>query len=124
MTQEAAASRWLLLLESGDPDRLQEAAAMTASAVSLGVDVTLVWLSGALEALLSGRLIDAADEHGGAARLFAEAAETGRVRSLACSAAMVKSRTPPEKLRELVDDIVGWPTVVSLIRASERAFVW
>lgn len=97
---------------------------MTAAAVSLGIDVTLVWLSEALDALVSGRLEDAADDPGGAARLFAEAREAGMVRFLACSAAMVHSRVPPERVREKVDEIVGWPTVISAIRAAERSFVW
>ena len=124
MSGGAAASRWVLLLQSGDTGRLAEAAAMAAGAVSLGTDVTLVWLSGALEALVSGRLETEAGEPGSAAHLLTGARETGRVRFLACSAAMAKSRTPPERLREKVDEIVGWPTIISLIRASERSFVW
>lgn len=124
MSVGEAAPRWVLLLASGEPARLSEAAAMTAAAVSMGIDVTLVWLSDALETLLSGRLEAAADEPGGAARLFAEAREAGRVRSLACSAAMVRSRVSPERVRERVDEIVGWPTVVSVLRASEKSFVW
>jgi predicted peroxiredoxin len=124
MSGETAAPRFLLLLESGDPRRLAEAAAMAAAAVSLGTDVTLVWLSGALEALVSGRLEAEAGEPGSAAHLLAEARETGRLRSLACSAAMVKNRISPERLREKVDEIVGWPTVISLLRAAERSFVW
>ena len=124
MSGQTAAPRFLLLLESGDPGRLAEAAAMAAAAVSLGTDVTLVWLSGAVEALVSGRLEAEAGEPGSAARLFAEARETGRLRSLACSAAMVKNRTSAQRLREKVDEIVGWPTVVSLLRAAEKSFVW
>jgi predicted peroxiredoxin len=124
MSGEAPARRWVLLLQSGDSGRLAEAAAMAAAAVSLGTDVTLVWLSGAVDLLVSGRLEAESGEPGSAAHLFAEARETGRVRLLACSAAMVKSRTPPERLRERVDEIVGWPTVISLIRSSERSFLW
>lgn len=121
MTGEAGPG-WVLLLTSGDPRRLADAAAMSAAAASLGGEVTVVWLSEALDALVSGRL--ESDEPGSAPALFAEAAETGRLRRLACSAAMVRSRVPAEKLREIVDEIVGWPTVISLIRASERSFVW
>ena len=124
MNAGASAPRWVLLLASGEPSRLSEAAAMTAAAVSLGIDVTLVWLSDALDALLSGRLEAAADEPGGAGRLFAEAREAGNVRSFACSAAMVRSRVSPERVRATVDEIVGWPTVISAIRAAERSFVW
>jgi predicted peroxiredoxin len=119
-----AASRWVLLLETDDAGRLSEAAAMAASAASLGTEVTLVWLSGALEALLSGRLDDEPGEPGRASRLLAEARETGRVHALACSAAVVESGAAPEALRGSVDEIVGWPTIVSLIRSAEKSFVW
>jgi predicted peroxiredoxin len=124
MSAGAPAPRWVLLLASGEPARLSEAAAMTASAVSLGIDVTLVWLSDALDSLVSGRLEAAAEEPGSAARLFAEAREAGRVRSFACSAAMVRSKVSPSRVREMVDEIVGWPTVISAIKTAERSFVW
>jgi predicted peroxiredoxin len=124
VTGGGAAPRWVLLLASGEPARLSEAAAMTAGAVSLGIDVTLVWLSDALDALVSGRLEAADDEPGGAARLLAEAREAGGVRSFACSAAMVRKGFPPERVREKVDEIVGWPTVISAVRAAERSFIW
>ncbi len=124
MSGGGAAPRWVLLLATGEPARLSEAAAMTAAAASLGIEVTLVWLSEALDALLSGRLEAAGGESRGAARLFAEAREAGTIRSFACSAAMVASPFPPERVREKVDAIVGWPTVISAIRAAERSFVW
>lgn len=97
---------------------------MTAAAVSLGLEVTLVWLDGALDALVSGRLEEEVDEEAGAGRLFTEARETGRVRYLACSAASVRSKLGLDRVREKVDDIVGWPTAVGLIRAAEKSFVW
>jgi len=124
MTPGAGGSRWVLLLTSGDPHRLSEAAAMAASAASLGTDVTLVWLSGALEALVSGRLDDEPGEPGTASRLLAEARDTGRLHAMACSAAVVESGATPEALRASVDDIVGWPTIVALLRNAEKSFVW
>ena len=119
-----SAPRFVLLLQTGDPDRLAEAAAMAASAVTLGTDVTLVWLSGAAEALSSGRLEAEADEPGSAGNLLAEARESGRLRSLACSAALARNRRSQESLRDKVDEIVGWPTVVGLLKAAEKSFVW
>ena len=115
---------WVLLLQSGAEDVLYEAAAMTAAAVSLGIDVTLIWFDGALEALVSGRLAEEDEEAAGAGRLFAEARETGRVRHLACSASVVGRRLDRESLDRHVDDIVGWPTAIALIRSAERSFVW
>jgi len=122
---EAREPFWVLLLQRDAPDVLYEAAAMAAAAVSLGVGVTLVWFDAALEALASGRLEDAArDEPLAAWLLLAEARQTGKLRMLACSASMVTRKLSPEALRAKVDDVVGWPTAVSLIRRAERSFVW
>ncbi|HYT31920.1 MAG TPA: DsrE family protein [Thermoanaerobaculia bacterium] len=115
---------WVLLVQRDAPDVLYEAAAMTAAAVSLGVDVTLVWFDRALDLLASGQLHEDASGLERAARLFAEARETGRVRMLACSASMVGGKGSPEAVRQRVDGIVGWPTTISLIRRAERSFIW
>ncbi len=116
---------WVLLLQRDAPDVLYEAAAMTAAAVSLGLNVTLVWFDAALEALVSGRLEeDGVHEPGSAWGLISEARQTGSVRMLACSASMVSRKLSPDFLRARVDDVVGWPTAVSLIRRAERSFVW
>jgi predicted peroxiredoxin len=115
---------WVLLLQRGAEDVLYEAAAMTAAAVSLGIDVTLIWFDAALEALVSGRLAEEGEDPGSAGRLLAEARETGRVRHLACSASVVGRRLDREALDRSVDGIVGWPTAIGLIRAAEHSFVW
>jgi predicted peroxiredoxin len=121
----------VLLLQRGSEDVLYEAAAMTAAAVSMGLDVTLVWFDAALERLSKGELdtdgSPAAREPGtleAAAALFWEARATKSVRSLACSASMVARKAAADEIRARVDDIVGWPTTVSLIRSAERAFIW
>lgn len=121
---QARAPFWVLLLQRGAADSLYEAAAMTAAAVSLGVDVTLVWFDAALEMLVSGRLGDETAEPLSAWRLLTEARESGRVRMLACSASMVSGRLAPEDVRGQVDGLVGWPTAISLIRRAERSFIW
>ena len=116
---------WVLLLQRGSADALYEAAAMTAAAASLGIAVTLVWFDEALEGLVSGRLEESAEEEeASAGRLLALSRETGRVRFLACSASMVRVPSRAERVRRRVDDVVGWPTVIGLIRAAEKAFVW
>ncbi len=115
---------WVLLLQRGSDDALYQAMAMTASAVSLGLEVTLIWFDSALEALASGRLAESENDPTSAGRLLREARETGRVRSLACSASLVNTRRAAAATREKVDDIVGWPTAISLIRAAERSFIW
>jgi predicted peroxiredoxin len=115
---------WVLLLQRGAGDVLYEAAAMTAAAVSLGIDVTLIWFDAALEALVSGGLAEEEGDPASPGRLLSEARETGRVRFLACSASVVGRRLDRAALDRHVDDIVGWPTAIALIRAAERSFVW
>ena len=115
---------WVLLLQRGAADVVYEAAAMTAAAVSLGIDVTLIWFDAALEALVSGSLEEENGDAASPGRLLSEARETGRVRFLACSASVVGRRLDREALDGRVDGIVGWPTAIALIRAAERSFVW
>jgi predicted peroxiredoxin len=120
----SAPETWVVLLQRGEADALYEAAAMAASATSLGVSVTLVWFDAALEALVAGRIEEAADRGASPSSLLAAARETGRLRSLACSASAVNARAGVENVRSRVDDIVGWPTVVSLMRSASKALVW
>lgn len=115
---------WVLLLQRADEDTLYEAAAMAASAISLGLQVTLIWFDAALAALVSGRLDEADSEGRDPGRLLSEARESGRLRSLACSASLARAGASAEEVRRRVDEIVGWPTAISLIRAAERSFVW
>jgi DsrE/DsrF/DsrH-like protein len=114
---------WVVLLHRDEERGLFEAAAMAAAASSLDVSVVLVWFDAALDALLSGRLEDAGDPEGIAA-LLAAARESGRVTFLACSGSAVRSHGGVPAVRGKVDEIVGWPTVVSLIRGASKAFVW
>ena len=118
------AESWVVLLQRGEDDPLYEAAAMAASATSLGIAVTIVWFDAALEALSSGRLDEPGERSASPAALFALARETGRLRFLACSASAVESEAGVEKVRASVDEIVGWPTVISLMRSAGKAFVW
>ncbi|HKF41759.1 MAG TPA: hypothetical protein VKG01_01535 [Thermoanaerobaculia bacterium] len=126
MSGEAGTARplWVLLLQRDSPDTLYEAAAMTAGAVSLGLDVTLIWFDAALESLVSGRLSEDDPDLGSAARLLRESRETGNVRVLACSASLVNRRLDRAAVSSRVDGLVGWPTAISLIRSAERSFVW
>jgi predicted peroxiredoxin len=126
MSGEAGTARplWVLLLQRDSPDTLYEAAAMTAGAVSLGLDVTLIWFDAALESLASGRLSEDDPDLGSVARLLRESRESGNVRHLACSASLVNRRLDRDAVSSRVDGLVGWPTAISLIRSAERSFVW
>jgi hypothetical protein len=119
----AAGESWILLLHGAEESTLYESAAMSASATSLGISVTLVWFDAALEALVSGELGETGDESTAAA-LFESARATGLLRSLACSASAVNRAGGVAAARDAVDDVVGWPTVISLIRGATRSFVW
>src|SRR5262249_17464254 len=101
-----------------------EAGVRAAAAVPLGLDVTLIWFDAALESLVSGRLAEDDPDLGSAARLLREAREAGSLRSLACSASLVNRRLDRGALARSVDDLIGWPTAISLIRSAERSFVW
>lgn len=120
----APPENWVVLLQRGEEDALYEAAAMSASATSLGIAVTLVWFDRALEALVAGRLEETGVRPASPSELLACARDTGRLRLLACSASAVGSRAGVEKTRRSVDDIVGWPTVIAMMRAATRTFVW
>jgi predicted peroxiredoxin len=124
MTGGAGPERWVVLLQRFDDDALYEAAAMAASATSLGIAVTIVWFDSALEALVSDRLDERGERPASAAELFVAARETGLLRLLACSASAVNRRDRIEKIRKEVDDIVGWPTVISLMRSANKTFAW
>lgn len=120
---EAAPETWLVLLHRAEESTLYEAAAMAASATSLGISVTIVWFDAALDALVSGGLGEEGDESSAAA-LLSSARATGLLTSLACSASAVNRAGGVAAARRAVDDIVGWPTVIPLIRRASRSFVW
>jgi predicted peroxiredoxin len=120
----SSAETWVVLVIRADPDSLYEAAAMAASATSLGVAVTLVWFDAALEELVSGRLDERGDRGASPMALLSEGRATGRLHILACSASAVNARAGVEGVRSRVDQIVGWPTVVALLRSASKAFVW
>ena len=122
MTAPAGES-WLVLLHRAEATTLYESAAMAASATSVGISVTVVWFDAALDALVAGALGEVGDESTAAA-LFESARSTGLLRSLACSASAVNRPGGAGAAREVVDDVVGWPTVISLIRGANRSFVW
>lgn len=114
---------WVILLHRAEARSLREAAAMAASAASLEISVTIVWFAAALDLLVSGEIGDSEAEET-IAGLLASARGTGRVRHLACSASAVDAEGGVEAVRGRVDEIVGWPTVVGLIRGASKAFVW
>ncbi len=118
-----ARESWILLIHRAEAGTLYESAAMAASATSVGIAVTVVWFDAALDALITGALGDSEDESTAAA-LLESARATGLLRSLACSKSAVNGSGGVAAARRVVDDVVGWPTVISLLRGANRSFVW
>lgn len=131
----------LLLCHSGRWDRLYQAFAAAASASAVGQEVILVFYFQALAKLVERRLDEfpspqAASE---GARLGERAYETGttppsellaqarrsaKTRVLACSASVKLEGLEQSEVAKLVDEIVGWPTVTSLMsRASHVLYI-
>lgn len=105
-----------LLVGSGAPVRLEQAATMVASAVLLDWEVIVVWMGDALPLLVEGRLDEGARPESRPSALLAEARALGRVSYLACSA---DSRRLGRSRRELlghVNDILAMTTILRRIQ--------
>jgi len=131
----------LLLCHSGRWDRLYQAFAAAASASAVGQEVVLVFYFQALSKLVEHRLDEFsppaadAEESELAERAFdagttppsellAQARESDRTRVLACSASVKLEGLEQSEVARLVDEIVGWPTVTSLMsRASNVLYI-
>jgi peroxiredoxin family protein len=127
------ADRLLLLAHSGGFDRLHQLSSCAAAATTQGQAVDIVYFFGALSALLEGRLdemrLEPRDEAREAhlqARVVEHqmrppsanlqaAAATGLLRSFACSASLALAGGEPERAAAVVDEIIGWPTVIRLM---------
>ena len=130
--------RLVLLCHHGGWDRLYQAASAAATATSMGQRVDVVFFFAALERLVSGRLDELTCEPRDEARearlqanaeragtppvsgLFAAARATGEARFWACSASIALTGVGPAAVREHVDEIVGWPTVLRLIGQAQH----
>jgi peroxiredoxin family protein len=128
----------VLLCHAGGWDRLYQAFSAAATAAAAGRRVDLVFFFGALDKLMSGTLDeitleprDASAEATLAARIEAagtrppsallEAARRGKtVRLFACSASLALTGHTPEQARRVVDEVVGWPTILRLVDAGAR----
>lgn len=117
-----------IFLHSGDYDRVHQGLAIAASAAAAGrtVDVFLFWW--ALERVLQGKLDEPdfgpereATVHRFEARrlptlreLFLHLRELGGCRVHACSGSLAAVADEPGNLGPLVNDVVGWSTILKL----------
>jgi peroxiredoxin family protein len=129
------------LCHSGRWDRLYQAFAAAASASAVGQEVILVFYFQALAKLVEHRLDEfpSPPADGEGARLAERAYEAGttppsellaqvrkseKTRILACSASVKLEGLEQSEVAQLVDEIVGWPTVTSLMsRASHVLYI-
>jgi peroxiredoxin family protein len=128
--------RLLLLAHGGGFDRLHQLSSCAAAATTQGTSVDIVFFFGALAALVEDRFDevhleprDPEAEAALSARVLEHqmrppsdnlkaAAETGLLRTFACSASMALVAAEPEVVADKVDDIIGWPTVVRLMEGA------
>ena len=128
-----SAGRLLLLCERDGFGPWQQAVSAAAAAIAQGDRVDLVLFHGALARLLDQRLDEIEDStHAGAAR---EAIESGRVAPVsqildaarsqglgvfACSASVALLGREPAEALEVVDEVVGWPTILGWMSRADR----
>ena len=95
--------------------RLAGSCALTAAASGDRVDVFL--LGGAVQAV-----VEAADEPDAAGRRLLQARAAGTCRLLACSESLVESGIDPGVAQQVVDAVVGWPTIAEWTRGVVDRF--
>lgn len=130
--------RLLLLAHGGGYDRLHQLASCAAAATTQGQAVDIVFFFGALAALVEERfdevrleprqpeaeaaLSERVVEHQmhPPSENLRVAAETGLLRTFACSASLALVGAEAEAAAGKVDEIIGWPTVVRLMEGAAQ----
>ena len=126
--------RILLLCERGGFDPLHQATSAAAAMVSSGGRADLVLFHAALARLLDGRADSVDDDHpaassyrealsGGRVRPVSEVLENGRrdgVGLFACSASVALLGRDTGQVLDVVDEIVGWPTILRWMESSDQ----
>ncbi len=112
------ARRTVVFLSHADPSSLglAGACALAASAMGDRVDVFLLGpgVRAVVEAAREG------DEE--SVRALLQAREAGSCRLLACSAGLVEAGLDPAEAQEVVDAVVGWPTILEWTRGVADRF--
>lgn len=133
------AGRLVLLCHHGGWDRTYQAASAAVSAATSGQRVDVVWFFDALVRLAEDRMDEVTlhprdaeaearlRERSGAvgtrpvSELWAAARATGEARFWACSASIALTGVDEDSVRERVDEVVGWPTVVRMMGEADHA---
>ncbi len=110
--------RTIVFLSHADAAAVQIAGSCALAAAALGDRVDVFLLGEAVRAV-----VEAAEERTeGPARALFQAREVGTCRLLACSAGLVESGLDPAEAQEVVDAIVGWPTILEWTRGVPDRF--
>jgi len=109
--------RTLVFLTRADGAAVRMAGSCALAAAAMGDRVDVFLLGEAVRAVAEG----AGDEDGPARALF-QARQAGACRILACSQGLVESGLDPSATHDVVDAVVGWPTILEWSRGVPDRF--
>jgi len=110
--------RTVVFLSRGDDASLGLAGSCALAATAMGDRVDVFLLGPATRAVVEAAL----DGEDGPAKALLHAREAGACRLLACSAGLVESGIDPAVAQEVVDAVVGWPTILEWSRGVADRF--
>ena len=110
--------RTIVFLSRADEGSLRMAGSCALAAAAMGDRVDVFLLGEAV-----GAVVEAAEERDeGPARALFQARGAGTCRLLACSAGLVESGLDPAVAQQVVDAVVGWPTILEWTRGVPDRF--
>lgn len=110
--------RTIVFLSRADAAALRAAGSCALAAAALGDRVDVFLLGEAVRAVVEG----AEERDEGPARALFQARDVGNCRLLACSAGLVESGLDPAAAQDVLDAIVGWPTILEWTRGVPDRF--
>ena len=110
--------RTIVFLSRADGGSLRLAGSCALAAAAMGGRVDVFLLGEAVRAVVEA----AEDRDEGPARALFQARGAGNCRLLACSAGLVESGIDPAVAQQVVDAVVGWPTIQEWTRGVPDRF--
>jgi peroxiredoxin family protein len=109
--------RTVIFVSHADDDALRLAGSCAMTAASMGDRVDVFLFGPALSAL-----VEAKSSEEGEATLLLEARSAGSCRLLGCSASLVAEKVDPEEASQVLDAVIGWPTILEWSRGVVDRF--